>query len=137
MSSCTKIARLPVQTAMLQVQTARLQVVKVGFMFEYGCTWSQFPMLHAQNQTSGLGPPQQTPDITQSTAKAHAAHFDPSALTLRALYKLISGVGPLSAEYTPKASAATHVTGYNSCPNALPTLVLSISTCIRLSLNSA
>ena len=90
-------------------------------------------MLHAQNQSSGLRPPQQSPNIAQSTAKTHPAHFDPSALTLRALYKLIGGVGALSAEDTPKASASTHVTGDDPCPNAFPALVLSVCACIALS----
>lgn len=64
-------------------------------------TWSQFTMLHAQHKASSFRPPEQASDIAQSTAKADPTHLDPSALTLRTLYKLVGRVGALPAKHPP------------------------------------
>ena len=92
-------------------------------------TWSQFSMLHAQHKAGSFRPPEQASDIAQPTAKANPTHLDPSALTLRALHKLIGRVGALSAKHPPQACPTAHITWYDTCADALSAFVFSIGTC--------
>lgn len=92
-------------------------------------TWSQFSMLHAQHKASSFRPPEQASDIAQPTAKADPTHLHPSALTLRALYKLIGRVGALPAQHSPQACPTAHITWYDTCADALSAFVFSIGTC--------
>lgn len=92
-------------------------------------TWSQFTMLHAQHKASSFRPPEQASNIAQPTAKADSTHLDPSALTLRALYKLIGRVSTLSAKHPPQACPTAHITWYDTCAHTLSAFVFSICTC--------
>jgi len=86
-------------------------------------------MLHAQHKAGSFRPPEQASDIAQPTAEADPTHLDTSALTLRALYKLVCRVGALPAKHPPQACSTAHITWYDTCPDALSAFVFSIGTC--------
>ena len=81
-------------------------------------------MLHSQNQACGFRPSEQASDVAQPTAKTHSTDFDPPALTLRALHKLIGGVGSLSTQSSPQACSSTQVTWHHASADTLTTLIL-------------